>query len=99
MPHHRPECQGAQFQPGVIVTTPAALAALRASGENVVHFLAHHVRADWGDLDAADAQANDHALKSGGRLISAYTLRNGQRLWLITEADRSSTCLLLPDEY
>ncbi len=99
MPNPRPEGQGAAFQPGVIVATPGALAALQRSGENAVHFLARHLRKDWGDVDEADAQANDHALTSGGRLLSAYTLRNGTKLWLITEADRSSTCLLLPDEY
>ncbi len=99
MPHQRPECHGAQFQPGVIVATPAALAALQASGENVVHFLARHLRGDWGDVDAADAQANDHAVKQGGRLLSAYTLKTGENLWIITEADRSSTRLLLPTDY
>ncbi len=99
MPHPRPEGHGAAFQPGVIVATPGALAALQKSGENAVHFLARHLRGDWGDVDEADAQANDHALTVDGRVLSAYTLKSGQRLWLITEADRSSTCLLLPDEY
>ncbi len=80
MPHPRPECQGAAFQPGTIVATPGVLAALHASGENAVHFLARHLGGDWGTVDEADAQANNHAVNHGGRLLSAYTLRNGQTL-------------------
>jgi hypothetical protein len=88
-----------RFHPGHVVATPGALDALQATGENAVHFLARHLRGDWGELDEADRQANDHALTTGGRLLSAYTLRDGQKLWIITEWDRSSTCLLLPSEY
>jgi hypothetical protein len=56
-------------------------------------------RGDWGDLHAADRAENEHSLKHGFRLLSAYTLRDGTRIWVITEADRSSTCILLPEEY
>ena len=89
----------ARFHPGTIVATPAALAALQDSGENAVHFLARHLRGDWGTVDNGDRAANDHAVQSGGRILSAYTLQTGVTLWIITEADRSSTCLLLPEDY
>jgi hypothetical protein len=61
-------------------------------------FLDRHVRGDWGELSKADARLNDDAMKVGERILSAYTTNAGERLWTITEADRSSTCLLLPEE-
>ncbi|HEY0734752.1 MAG TPA: hypothetical protein VGD69_07575 [Herpetosiphonaceae bacterium] len=88
-----------QFNPGQVVATPGVLDALETTGENAVHFLARHLRGDWGNLDEPDRQANDHALTTGGRLLSAYHLRDGTKIWIITEWDRSSTCLLLPSEY
>ncbi len=91
--------QPAKFSSGVVVATPGALAALTDSGQNAVHFLARHLRGDWGDVDTADGQANDHALMHHGRLLSAYVLNTGERLWIITEWDRSATTLLLPSEY
>ena len=54
---------------------------------------------DWGDLNAADRAANDRALQSGERIISAYRLGNDQKIWIITEADRSATTIVLPAEY
>jgi hypothetical protein len=54
---------------------------------------------DWGDVDQEDQAANDHALEDGSRLLSAYTTLKGQRIWIITEADRSATTILLPEEY
>ena len=62
-------------------------------------FLRRHVAGDWGDVSAEDWKANDEALAAGERLLSAYVVRPGERLWIITEADRSSTTVLLPDEY
>ncbi len=91
--------QPAKFSSGVVVATPGALTALVEAGQNAMHFLARHLRGDWGDLDSTDRQANDHALTHHGRLLSAYTLSTGERLWIITEWDRSATTLLLPDEY
>ena len=58
-----------------------------------------HVRGEWGDLDAEDAEANRTALLDGARILSSYKTRLGDAIWVITEADRSSTCLLLPEEY
>ncbi len=87
------------FLLGRLVATPGALHALASSGQSSAHFLNRHGRGDWGDVDAEDKQLNDEAVKDGTRILSAYLTTAGVRLWVITEADRSSTCLLLPDEY
>lgn len=87
------------FPLGTMVATPGALEAMRESDEMPLTFLARHASGDWGDLDSHDKRANNSALVSGTRIFSAYRTANGERLWVITEADRSSTCILLPDEY
>lgn len=61
--------------------------------------LRRHLAGDWGDLDAEDRAANECALRDEARLLSAYELTTGERLWIITEADRSTTTLLLPSDY
>jgi hypothetical protein len=81
------------------MATPGALAALEESGESPSFFLSRHARGDWGEVDAEDKEANDLALEEGSRLLSAYTTANGTKLWVITEADRSATTVLLPAEY
>jgi hypothetical protein len=88
-----------KFPLGQIVATPAALDALNASGDSAHHFLTRHATGDWGDLCEGDRQANDADMIHGGRLLSAYVLRDGTKLWVITEADRSATTLLLPSDY
>lgn len=87
------------FRPGKIVSTPAAIAALNESGQTPFDFLSRHLAGDWGIVDDEDKQANDDALIHGERLLSAYLTSKGVKIWVITEADRTSTCLLLPDEY
>jgi len=92
------------FQPGRIVATPAALEALNEAGQTVWEFMALHLAGDWGVVDELDKLANDEALKDGSRLLSAYNLKNGTKIWVITEAEsdngqRESTTVLLPDEY
>lgn len=87
------------FSLGSIVATPGALAAATASGETLLPYLARHAKCDWGDVDNNDAAENDRALIEGTRLLSVYTLKNGAKIWVITEADRASTCVLLPSEY
>jgi hypothetical protein len=62
-------------------------------------YMRRHACGDWGDVDAEDAEANAEALECGSRLLSAYQLESGERLWIITEADRSSTTILLSGEY
>ena len=88
-----------KFSLGQNVATPGALAALAESEQNPAFFIARHVTGDWGEVDADDRQANENALLHGERLLSAYRTLKGKKIWIITEADRSSTCVLLPDEY
>ena len=83
----------------MIVATPGALEALESSGETSAEFLHRHVVGDWGDLDGDDRAENDLSVRQGFRLLSAYHLRDGTKIWIITEADRSSTTILLPSEY
>ena len=88
-----------RFPLGQLVATPGALQALQEAGQSPTDFLSRHVRGDWGEVCDEDKGLNDEALANGERLLSAYrTLRN-VRIWIITEADRSSTCILLPEEY
>jgi hypothetical protein len=72
---------------------------LEFSGFTPLDFLRRHVTGDDGDLSEEDKIANRSALTTGGRIFSAYNLAGRERLWIITESDRSSTCLLLPEEY
>ena len=88
-----------RFTPGQVVATPGALAAFEASGESLFDYLARHLSGDWGDVSDADVYENEYALEHDLRLLSSYKLNSGQRIWIITEADRSSTCILLPEEY
>jgi hypothetical protein len=87
------------FPLGRIVATPGALEAINDSGETPAKFLGRHATCDWGDVSEDDWQANDEALEQGDRLLSAYHTANGVKLWIITEADRSATTILLPEEY
>lgn len=87
------------FPLGSIVATPGALNALARSKELPLHFLARHVTGDWGEVNSGDKQANDSALVSGARLFSSYKTAAGEKIWVITEADRTSTCILLPEDY
>lgn len=88
-----------RFAPGRVVATPGALAALEASGESLLNYLQRHLSGDWGDVSERDAYENEYALAHDLRLLSCYKLKSGQRIWIVTEADRSSTCVLLPEEY
>lgn len=87
------------FPWGQVVATPGALEALDEAGQTPFEFLARHVVGDWGNLDEQDRQENERSLQVGARLFSAYQTSAGQRLWVITEHDRSVTTLLLPSEY
>lgn len=83
---------------GKLVATPNALALLEKAQLSTFTLFARHEQSDWGDVDVEDALANDQALIYGGRLMSVYTLKVGT-FWVITEADRSVTTLLLPEDY
>ena len=87
------------FNPGQVVSTPGALAALAESAQHPGDFLSRHLSGDWGELCEEDKQTNQEALEQGLRLLSAYRTTAGSKLWIITEADRSVTTLLLPEEY
>lgn len=93
-----------EFDLGQVVATPGALEALKKNDMTGLELLARHSSGDWGELCAEDKQANDHALMHGSRLLSAYVLPDGEKLWIITEAAdehgrRCATTLLRPDEY
>lgn len=84
---------------GQLAATPGALQALAASGETPAVFLDRHVSQDWGEVSAEDRRLNDEAVKLGERILSAYRTIRGVKIWIITEADRSVTTILLPEEY
>lgn len=88
-----------KFNFGQLVATPGALKACEEAKVHFGPFFLRHLAGDWGDVDAEDKAANDQALIDGTRLLSAYTLPNGVKIWIITEADRSTTTILLPEEY
>jgi hypothetical protein len=88
-----------RFPPGRVVATPATLELLERYGKTPSEYLNRHLAGDWGALDTHDYRENERAVKTGARLFSAYAVSPLNRLWIITEADRSSTCLLLPSDY
>ena len=88
-----------RFPLGHIVATPGALRAIESAGDTPYQFLNRHLQGDWGDLDEHDRLENERSLNDGCRLLSAYHLRDGTKIWIITEADRSATTILLPQEY
>lgn len=84
----------AKFRLGKIVSTPNALSQL--TQEEILMGIQRHQAGEWGDVEADDRNANDQALVECTRIISAYHAANGTKFWLITEADRSHTTVLLP---
>ncbi len=84
-----------RFPLGTTVATPAAMAL----GIDLASYMRRHHCGDWGDLCDEDKLANEEALELGLRILSHYKLGGGRRIYIITEADRSSTCILLPEEY
>jgi hypothetical protein len=88
-----------KFPLGQVVATPGALEALRQAGDEPLLYLVRHQSGDWGEVCEEDAKENEFSVENGFRILSAYTLKDDTRIWVITEADRSSTCLLLPSEY
>jgi len=86
------------FALGQTLTTPGALVVMQGMDISPVSLLSRHQRGDWGNLDQDDKEANDSALKTEARIFSAYIF-DTVKLWVITEADRSSTIILLPEEY
>ena len=87
----------AKFLLGRIVATPNLLASV--PNLEILSALERHVRGDWGTLDAEDRDANENALKHGGRLFSAYHSTQDVKFWIITEWNRAVTTVLLPEDY
>ncbi len=87
------------FQTGRILATPGALAQIQLHRISLLSLLQRHLRCDWGDVGPEDANANWQALIHDGRLLSSYPLSPEVTIWIITEADRSATTALLPEEY
>jgi hypothetical protein len=83
---------------GKVVATPGALRLLKETGAHPFDYLARHATGDWGELCAFDRRQNEIALREGLRVLSSYPVRR-ERVWVITEADRSVTTILLPEEY
>jgi len=88
-----------RFALGQTFITPGAEEALQIAGQTATEFLRRHMSGDWGELSDEDVRENEFSLKEGLRLLSAYQTGKGQKLWIITEADRSATTILLPSEY
>ena len=87
------------FPLGQTVSTPGALRALEDAHDDAGQFLTRHQAGDWGDVCYEDRKENESSLQNGWRLLSSYRTSKGVKLWVITEADRSVTTLLLPEEY
>jgi hypothetical protein len=94
-----PGLQAPLFSLGHLRITPGAVDALATTGELPITFLKRHITGDWGDCCPDDAQANDWSLSNGERIFSVYHSAAGDKLWIITEWDRSATTILLPAEY
>jgi len=86
-----------KFRVGNICATPPVLRQVRS--DEIVNALYRHASGDWGDIQADDARNNNEALHTGGRLFSVYHSVRGCCFWIITEADRSTTTILLPEDY
>ncbi len=88
------------FDLGKILLTPDAVIAFEECGESLWKYVERHHSGDWGHVSKRDKKENKLALKKGFRIVSVYKLPNtGEKIWIITEADRSATTILLPSEY
>jgi hypothetical protein len=88
-----------RFALGRTFITPGAEEALQIAGQTAIEFLRRHMSGDWGELSDDDIKENEFSLANGFRLLSRYETAKGELLWIITEADRSATTILLPSEY
>ena len=89
----------ATLELGEVVATPGAIEALAEADQGPREFLERHANGDWGEVGSEDWASNDRSVRRGEGAMSAYTLKTGMKIWIITEADRSVTTILLPDEY
>jgi hypothetical protein len=93
------EATTTKFSTGSLFATPGALAAFEEADDSPLPILVRHASGDWGDVCAEDHRENQFALDKMLRILSVYHLSDGTRIWIITEADRSATTILLPSEY
>ena len=90
----------ARFPLGRVVTTPGELSLLAATSTDPAGLLERHQGGDWGDVPPEDAHENARSVRGGWRVLSSYPVgEDGSKVWIITEADRSSICILLPEDY
>ncbi len=87
------------FELGRCVGTHAAIAFLTESGVDPSTLLARHQAGDWGDIDPEDKGLNEMSVQNGSRILSVYQVRPDQAVWVLTEAGRHATTILLPQEY
>lgn len=88
------------FELGQVVATQGAVSAIEENNIDMLSLLSRHSNGDWGNIPEEDKMENQRSLENGYRILSSYRLNEqGEKLWIITEADRSVTTLLLPDEY
>ena len=86
-----------KFPAGIILTTPGALETFEVSELNSA--MRRHLSGDWGEMSPVDIEANEFALQHQNRLFSSYKFKGKGKLWIITEADRRATTMMLPSEY
>jgi hypothetical protein len=89
----------ARFQLGRLVSTQGALSSLEQAGQSPLDFIRRHLSGDWGDLSEEDKRENEFSVDKELRIFSAYHTAKGEKIWVITEADRSTTTILRPSEY
>ena len=88
------------FELGRVVATQDAVDAMKENNVNITELLIKHAGGDWAMLSDEDRLENEHSVKNGWRILSSYPInKSGDKVWIITEADRSSTCVLLPKDY
>jgi hypothetical protein len=97
--NYKTETNPARFRLGRTLITPGALEALEEAGQSPAEFLRRHQAGDWQELGEDDRKENELSVEQGFRVLSAYRTSRGQKIWLVTEADRSATTILLPSEY
>ena len=88
-----------KFSLGQVLATPGALAALQEAQDCFWPYLARHAAGDWGEVGREDKAENELSLREGFRILSAYTIKSGVKIWVLTERDRSVTTILLPEQY
>jgi hypothetical protein len=86
-----------RFRVGWILITPGALVALVESQEDPRIFVSRHIEGDWGDVGPSEWAENEFAVRHGERLYSVYHTRHGRKLWVMTEANRCATTILLSE--